>query len=333
MKELTADIDLDHEVAAVASFISLKWTAISNVQQFVADIRQVAERQGKSLFENHALWACAKDLLDARTKLLARKSGFNPRVGLEYYDAVCILLDSVKSSAKEISDAGRAMLGAWDIGTQSKKLHAVLDERYPDLAEASPRGWDVFESALENVPRLPKAHDVQADRDAFHGACVQGVRSAEFPVRAGLPEVFRYAKCQGRKPSQQLVAAVLAHFMGITEFLNTDRLVKDLPRALPELHEPAMLFERTTSTDNPFLKVAFETAAPCRPREQLEESIAAIETFDALSPEEKAKNAAERNKRVAEFITGLNTSAEEDQTQWDAERERYSVLLSKALEG
>lgn len=333
MKELTANIDLDHEVAAVASFISLKWTAIGNVQQMVAEIRRIAERYGRSLFDHHPLWCRAKELHDARRALLEQQSGLDARVGLEYYDAVCILLYGVKWSAEDISKAGRAMLGAWDLGTRSKKLHTALEERYPDLTHARPRGWAELENGAEDFATRQEAYDPQPDRDAFHGACVQGTLSAELPVRLALPEVFLHEKCQGRKASVQLVAAVLAHFMGITEFLNTVRAVEALPRAVQQLDEPFVVFERAASTDNPFLKVAFETANPCRTPADLAQAIGNLAEYDALSDEGKARRAAERDKSVAEFISGLKDSADEDQKKRAAEMERYSVLLSAALEG
>lgn len=332
MKDLTADINLDHEVAAVASFISLKWTAIGNVQQLVADIRRVAERHARSLFDHYPLWCRAKELYDARKALLAAQSGISTRVGVEYYDALCTLLYDVKWNSQDISKAGQAMLGAWDLGSRSKKLLATLEERYPDLTYARPRDWADAESTVNDF-KLMDEYDPQPDRDAFHGACVQGTLSDELPVRLSLPHVFIFEKTQGRKASVQLVAAILAHFMGITRFVNSARLADALPAAMTQLQEPFVLFERTTTTDNPFLKVAFETATPCSTPAALAKAIGNLEDFDAMSEEEKDRLSAERDKRVENILAEVKRSSEEADRKHAAEMERYSVLLSKALEG
>ncbi|MEX3983765.1 hypothetical protein AB4Y45_32805 [Paraburkholderia sp. EG287A] len=333
MKELTADIDLDHEVAAVASFISLKWTAISNVQAMVAEIRTVAERYARSLFEHHALWLRAKELLDARKALLEQTSGLDPRVGLDYYDAVCVLLDHVQWSAEDIGRTGRAMLGNWDLDAPAKRLATSLEERYPDLTFARPRGWADLESGYVEYAGQEE-YNPQPDRDAFHGSRVEGARSDTLPGRLALPYVICDEKCRGRKASVALVGTVLAQFMGITEFLNTQRLVNDLAPAIQGLDTPVVVFKRpVVSTTNPFLKVAFETVPAGGNRADLEKAIARLAETDAMSDEQKAQKEAERDAWVEKFVLTLKDTSEEDQKKRAAEMERYSVLLSKALEG
>lgn len=331
MKELTADINLDEEVSAVASFISLKWTAISNVQALVADIRGAAERIGRPLFDHHTVWLCAKELREERRIMLEQLPGIDSRAGVEYYDAICRLLDSVKNSAQDISNAGREMLGTWDLGARAKALLVTFEERYPDLASARPRGWPELEDGYVDFAGQEE-YDPRPDRDLFHGSRVEGTLSDDLPGRLALPHVMHDERCRNRKASVSLVAAVLAHFMGITEFLNSQRIIRALPVAIPDLYERYMLFKLKVRTDNPFLRVAFEMAPAHSSRDDFETVLVNLAAFDALSVEEKARHEAERSASVDRFIESLKGPiSPEAQKKREEEKERCATLLSAAL--
>jgi hypothetical protein len=330
MKELTADIDLDHEVAAVASFISLKWTSISNVQALVTDIRASAERIGRPLFDHFQLWSKARELRKERIEMLEQTLG-SSRPDVSSSDAICSLLDSVMTTSNDISDAGRHLLGAWDIIATAKALQTTLVDRYPDLASARPRGWAELEQGYIDFAGQEE-YDPTQDRELFAGARVQGARSDDFPGRIALPYVLYDERCRGLNASVSLISAVLAHFLGITEFLNSVRLVRDLPLALPQVSEPVMLFERKVSTDNPFLKVAFELAPPCRTRADFEETLKRQAAFDALSDEEKERRRGRRGKVIERLMESLKGPiSDEDQKKQADEKARCATLLSAAL--
>ncbi|KVZ92728.1 hypothetical protein [Burkholderia ubonensis] len=94
-----------------------------------------------------------------------------------------------------------------------------------------------------------------------------------------------------------------------------------------KLNEPAVLFERAVTTDNPILKVAFELANPLRTPAEFDASVANAAAYEALSDAEKQKRRIEGHKAVMQFIESLkNDSPEEDQKQADKMQHRIALL-------
>ncbi|KVP17054.1 hypothetical protein [Burkholderia ubonensis] len=332
MKTLTADINLDEEVAHLAEFIGQKWTPITGMPALFAEIRAAAFHAARGWFDQHAVWEFATDLEDTRAKLLASKLNLGFDASVEYYDSLCTLLSDISRSAREVREAGMALDGEWYFERRVRAVERQVVSKYPDLASARPLGWAELEKGYCDFDGQAE-YDPYPDRDLFNGVRVEGTLSSDFPGRVALPYVMYDEKCQGFKASSVLVGSVFAHFLGIAEFLNTHKLKQDLLAALPNLPEPVMLFERNLQTDNPFLKVMFELAKPCRTKASFEESLAQRAEFEALSDEEKAQRRAGNNDAILQILAELKrtTTAEEDQ-RYAAEKEHRITLLRAALD-
>ncbi|MBU9200094.1 hypothetical protein KTD31_01585 [Burkholderia multivorans] len=332
MKKLTADINLDHEVAHLAKFISQKWTPIENLHALFTEIRDAALHAARGWLDQHELWAATRDMEKARQELLMQALGPKDGDAVEYYDALCTLLNSVGSSATEIRAAGLVLDGPWDYERRVKAVLASLTERYPALAVARPLGWEALEKGYRDFDGM-EAYDPSIDHELFEGTLVEGPGAPDFTGRVALPYVMYDEVCQGRKASYVLVGAVYSHFLGIAEFLNTHRVMQDLATAFPQLHEPVMLYERKVTTNNPFLKVAVALARPAPTKEEFEENLANKAAFEALSDEEKAQRKADNSKRILRLLDALKSSSSADDLKYAEEKQRCLVFLRAELNG
>ncbi|HDR9105969.1 TPA: hypothetical protein QDB04_002825 [Burkholderia vietnamiensis] len=330
MKKLAADINLDEEVTLLAEFISQRWTPIAGLQTMFTEIRDAALHAGRGWLESHGIWEKTRDMEKARQELLMQAMGPKTGDAVEYYDALCTLLDSIGSSATGLRDAGRALDGAWDYERRVKAVLAALTPRYPDLAGARPLGWESMEKGYRDFDGMAE-YDPSVDHELFKGTLVEGHGAPDFVGRIALPYVMYDEMCQGRKACYVLVGAVYSHFLGIVEFLNTHRVIEDLASAFPQLREPVMLYERKVTTANPFLKVAIELARPAPKKEEFEQSLANKVAFEALSDEEKAQKKADNSKRILQLLDALKSGSPAEDQKYAEEKQHCLKLLRAAL--
>lgn len=298
MKTLTADINLDEEVEHVADFLSRTWTPVTDLRDAIRDIRDAALHAARGWFDGHALWAFASQLEDERQRLLEQSLGHTRDSGVVYYDAMATLLAAVSLTSHRIAAAGVQLDGRWDFDRRSRALVRAVTSKYAQLAGALPAGWDALVWVQPGCPGWGEV-DLDADRALFKGTGVIPGYSTDLPSNVSIHLV----RLKSQRASTQLIDAVFAHFLVIAKFLNTEKLQRDLVAAMPRLREPAMLFERDdVTTNNPFLKVAFELARPPYTEVQFVESQANAAAFNALSGGEQAKKQAEVEQEMMALI-------------------------------
>jgi hypothetical protein len=329
MKTLTADINLDEEVAHLAAYLSLKWTPVKDLTAIISEIRETAFDIGKSWFTKHDLWEAAHDLRDGRKALLSAQPEIGDQIGAEYYDALCTLLDSIMSSSTDLYDAGIALAGCWDYSARVKRLHLALVARHPELEATRPHGWDALAENYHDYDGQEE-YDPEDDMASFHATSTNRHRNWEFVETVALPYVLHDERDRRRTASQTLVGAVLTHFLRIAEFLNTEKLTRDLKTALPKLGEPAILWTRDVQTDNPFLKAAFELAPPVKSEKSYLESRAAQAAFAALTPKEQAQRKAKNSASIVRMLERL-TKVDEPDPDFERKREEEKRLTLETL--
>ena len=329
MKTLTANINVNEEAGHLAAFIRLKWSPVADLPRIIDDIRAAAFQAARGWFDGHALWEETERLSDARVALLKPTLTPVARTFFEYHDALCTLLSSVGLDARNLSQACQNLDGDWNFAARARKLYLQLVDRHPDLDDTRPVCW----AELEQTP-LADDEDTalaRADSQLFKGAQVEGALSAAFPIRLG-PSWVMYEEENGRKASYSLVAAVYAHFLGIAKFLNTAKLVQDLSAALPQLHEPVVLFERNYTTSNPVLKAAFELAPASMGKEVYDSVLTGRKAFDALpQPEQDATKASNLDSIIDVLERSMKSDPAAQRAKEDAEDQRRFAALRAAF--
>lgn len=333
MKDLTAAINLNEEVAHLAEFIRQKWTPIDNLEALFTEIRDAALHAARGWFDAHTVWERVTDWQDARAALLQGTLTLGADTHVDLYDAICTLLYDISRELRDVREAALALDGDWDFERRVRAIELRLSSRYPDLAGARPLGW--AELALGYCDCDGQAeYDPRPDRELFQGSRVDGP-SAGFTSRVALPYVMYDHTCQSQKAPSVLVGAVFAHFLGIAEYLNTQALIHNLAAALPDLQTPDMLFERNEQNlkaHHPVLTVLLQLARPCKTKASFEEHLVISAQYAALSEEEKAKLQADNHDAIAKLIARLKSrpSTEEVQERTAAKQHRI-VLLKEAF--
>lgn len=289
MNKLTPTINVDDEIAHVASYIQHKWDAPFDFTPIARDICTAATQISRTWFDGDDLSQHAAALAERRKTLLEQLPDMPSGSSPDYFDAISTLLDHVDLNASKLATAGRHR-DKWDFDNGSALISRQLLEKYPEMLPIRPKDWD---SIPEEDGQLPgwDTYDADVDRALFDGADAKLTYMCDFPAAIALPLVAAKERLANQPAAKQLIVATLAHFLAIFKFLNTEELKRDLVAALPRLAVEEMIFDRKdVSTSNKILKVAFKMALPPYSKQEFDDSVKAAAAFEALSPEEKEQN-------------------------------------------
>lgn len=303
MKHLALDINLDAEVCAIAQYLAQKWAPIANLEAMVRDIRDAACHDARALVSS----SISTPIIDLRHQRVAVLTPALPEGSktrhLAMFDAVSHFLQELTGPLVNIERQTLSIDGPWDSERRIGRLRAQLSAKYPDLPAARPLGWDVLAQGYVDFDGQEEYDDSQ-DVALFHGTRVNSHSASHFVARTALPYVIYDEKCQGRKAAEVLVSAVYAQFMGIQEFLNTERLARamtDWVNAQP----PTQVFELPALPDNPHVRVLATEVTPPRAEQAFHEFLAREQEFEALPEAEKARRRQANSARLVEMMQRL----------------------------
>lgn len=294
MRSLNTDVYFEAETEYVAELIGATWSPIDDLRAILAALRDAARHAARGWVNEHALRERARSLYRGRELLLVGALGLPPNPDVLHFDATLSLLDYIIRTADMLATTGRKLDGPLHFNPRPGNVLRVISYRHPQLIDARPLGWDVLAGnwrlLLDMDPFSPRAH----------------LHDGPLETRISLRHVLLNEELRRHSPPSQLIKAVYAHFTELTKQLNTERLTRDLQRALPGLHRPALQFDRTdVRTDNPFLKVALTLAPAAHSEEDYAQSCALQRELNALSDVERAKK---QEQLDAEFLTAYMTS-------------------------
>lgn len=253
MKPLQPNLDVAEETGHVVEYIKRNWKPISNVEGVIAEIRDLALQDGYYQYDFKAVEAYVDQLYLQRIRYLTSTLRLDFEVSPELYDARCITLFDIGIQLCSLARSMRKPEGTDPVGAHVLRRLSPN----PSLEKARPLGFEQL-VALGIHCTPPLTTDPGLVRAAFGGAAVKGPEGGEFPVSISLTNVLYGEVLNGEKAAVALVGAVYAHFLGIAQYLNTEKLKADLANALDPLDRPSMVFERNLHTQNPILQLMFD---------------------------------------------------------------------------
>lgn len=298
MKDLTPDLNLDEEAAAIAAFLAKKWTPIPDLLGLVVAIRDEAMHAGRAFVERFDAGSLAHDLGKAREALL-EKSGAHQEA--RYYDAYCNFLSRVWHLDDALCDIGRSLDGKWDFERRTKQLSTRLCARFPGLPAMLPLGYEY--TSDKNEHDLCEAYSSKADCKLFEGSKAESVLSGTFPWRVALSTVLATDR-NGLAPWHQLVGAVFGQFLCIAQYLNTHRLMEALKKALPYA-DPELQFALPEKFDNPLLQALLVWGGPVLSKEAFEGAVMMRESAK-MSRAKQAAYVKDRPELMQAYMQGLD---------------------------
>lgn len=329
MKEMSANLNLDEEIAAMAEFISLRWEPLPDLLEMFREIRDAALHDARGWIDQYMVSSCTHDLLQEREALLEPVSK-----RAVSYDAVCQFLSNVCLRIGRVKDAGMALDGPWDFSRRSDKVYYAMAKKYPALVNARPLGWDELAKGYRDFAGQAE-YDPTDDIRLFKGVNSDSAGASGFHGRTVLPYVMYDEKCQGRKAPRVLVSSAYAHFLFIAEQLHGYQVCDEL-RQIGNLKVPEMVFEVSWpegSAESAFLKALKGLADAPPTQAEYEEALAAEAAFNALPEEEKAARIAANKARMAEMMKNLfsNKPDPEAEAREAARNEKLNAVMREAF--
>lgn len=311
MKTLTPDIDLDHEVKALADFIALKWTPISGTHELFRAIRDAALHDARGWIDSYRVSDHLDKLKEMRVTVLKAQLGEEAGPRAQSYDAPSFFLDQADRLFHQMREEGFSIDGPWNYSQRVTCLTAALCARFEGLAQARPHGWADLHEGYQEFDGMGEGSPA-VDYADFFGTKIEGTVSPDFVVRTALPYVMYDEVCQGHKAAEVLVGAVYAQFLSISHQLHAFEVCKEMDK-LEGLLAPRMVFETGLYSENPFVKIVVSLMDAPYAEETYLESEAHYRAYQALSPEEKAAQEALHEAEVEEMVHQLLESPDGDE--------------------
>lgn len=326
MKPLTQDVCVDAEVAALAKFVSQKWEPTlppSALEGAFSLIAREAAHLTRGWLKPCDVSDAAHALIQARTATLSLAYSGADATDLEYHDSICLFLSTLDLHAQDFAHAGQQLDGPWSYDRTVGRIARSVTEQFPALQGISPRGWEELASGYSDFDGM-EDYTPKADRECFEGSEVTFTASPSFTSRVALPYVMYDEKCQGNSRLSVLVGAVFSHFTGISEFLNTAKLVQEA-HLLVEQAPPTLVFGPVElASSNPFLQAVLHERTTYSSEADFMAQLKRSAELRNLSDAERQALAQANHQCVEELLASLSTKdAEAD----EAMKEKHAARI------
>lgn len=111
-----------------------------------------------------------------------------------------------------------------------------LKRDFPNVNKLKPKGWSKLSKGYNDYDGMDELDSVSL-KDSFKGMNSLTASSYPFEIRVSLPHVMYDDKCQGRKPLEVLVGAVLGHAYIMAEQNNTSKMLTEWVGLCSELEK------------------------------------------------------------------------------------------------
>lgn len=271
MKEVTLSLDIDDEISLMAHHVQATWNNVRDIQAALKDLHAKASHDTRALFDQYEPSEVCHQLSQARQELVSGLFQDDDEKALcGSYDSIASVLDQTYYKLRSVREAGLGLDGPWDFASKMAPHHKAILKKYPSLAHATPKA--------------------DPDEHVFQGSYIGAVRSFEFPERITPGHVEHEIDGHGKGAAYVLLSAAYAHFMGVTEQLNTKALVRDI-KELFSTDMPSMTFGKvvTGAIDNKILKTLITLSAEVYTEDQFKAAVAGRKEYNLMSAEDKQK--------------------------------------------
>ena len=211
-------VDPDKELLAITNYVASTWDGFDkvNAPEFFSKIWNDVTELTKNKFDQHAFHNMVVKLRDDYP------SGSEPK----------LINDKIESSGLVIGIVlGRSSLadivnGNWDYEKNVNKILAEVKKEFPDAGKLKPKGWSQMAKGYSDYEGMSDL-DHESLRASFKGMDSGTAGASSFEVRVSLPHVMYDDKCQGRKPLEVLVGAMLGHAYVMAEQNNSSKMLTE----------------------------------------------------------------------------------------------------------
>jgi hypothetical protein len=188
-----AFIDTAHELDAMVSFTQSRWDGSKeDIEKVITIAWQESLEKTHNIFDKYGHTDIIKNWDKNKTPELNIE-------GYEWYLALSSLADIVSEK--------------WDYEKVVKNIIQKVKKEVEKPGTLLPQGWKKLAKNYNDYDGMEEyaLEHSQNDANEFKGVDSNSASAAGYPGRIALPHVMYGDKCQGRKPLEELVGAVLGH--------------------------------------------------------------------------------------------------------------------------
>jgi hypothetical protein len=271
MKTVTLQLNIDDEINAMEQQVLATWSNVRDIRPALQALYAQAAHDSRAFFEDFEPSMLCRSLSEARVAEIKKLFDDEDQKDLcGYYDSVANTLRQIDNGMSYVLGASRNIDGPWDFSEKLTPHFKVILKKYPSLAHASPK--------------------LDAEHLEFQGCYIGAVRSHEFFERI-TPQYVEYeVDGHGKGSAYVLIGAAYAHFMGVSEKLNTLALMRDI-QSLFDIAEPVMKFGKIIdgSVGNKLLDTLISLADPMPQEKEFVDEVANMKAFRTMTPQERAQ--------------------------------------------
>lgn len=240
--ELLIPVSTNQELAAIIEYVEERWDGFDKVDinAFFNKIWDISLNLSKHKIDHYAFLEVYEEWKEERknystwdragTKLKEKEVS-----RYKYDDFINNFIDSLISAPHTFD---KIIMEKWDYSKNVTMLLKEIKAEFPNSTKLRPKGWKKLAKDYNDFDGQEEYCDNQQEIDdaAFKGINSGTAGSFPFQARVALPYVMYDDKCQGRKPLQTLVGAVLAHAYAVNVRNNTATVLNEISDLKVELN-------------------------------------------------------------------------------------------------
>lgn len=208
-------VDSDKELVAITHYISTTWNGFSDETspEFFKKVWNNCNHLLRNNFDQYVFLDFMKELYELKDLHSVKVNGLNSK-DLPMYFMI---------SKSSLNDALRK---DWDY---EKNVHAIIADvksEFPYASKARPKNWTKLAKNYVDFDGMDELNSLELHK-LFTGMNSGTAGAPSFEVRTSLPHVMYDDKCQGRKPLEVLVGAMLGHSYVMNEKNNGSKMLKE----------------------------------------------------------------------------------------------------------
>lgn len=211
-------VDSEKELLAITNYVASTWDGFDkvNAPEFFSKIWNDVTTLTKNKFTEHAFHNLVIHIMDEYP------AGAEPKIINEKIKP-SDLLRSLMIGKSYLSDMTNQN---WDYEKNVNKILVEVKKEFPDAGKLKPKGWSKMAKGYNDYDGMEELDGTELKAN-FKGMHSGTAGSASFEVRVSLPHVIYDDKCQGRKPLEVLVGAILGHAYVMSEHNNSSKMLTE----------------------------------------------------------------------------------------------------------
>lgn len=225
--KVPALVNPDKELVSIISYITQTWDGFDQVDAgaFFTEIWNSCTSATRNQFDQYAF-------NDFQESFKYSKNIFKEVSG-----------SSLKSSELQLQmmlsqfSLARTLKDEWDYEKNCRFIMADIKKSFPDAKSLRPKGWYELAKNYKDYEGMVEFDSKQAKK-MFKGMDSGTAGSYPFEVRVALPHVMYDDKCQGRKPLEVLIGAIVGHAYVMAEHNNSSKMLAEWVKVKQQIDDP-----------------------------------------------------------------------------------------------